>query len=665
MTRIILLVLFYSSLFAEHKHSNALINEDSPYLQQHVPNPVNWYPWGKEAFKKAKKENRPIFLSIGYSTCHWCHVMEEESFENEAVAKILNDNYISIKVDREEYPQLDKKYQLWYMAVHGKRGGWPLSVFMTPDMKPFHFATYIPAEEGYGSKGMFQMLPFYADLCKNDKKQFQTIVKKYSKIHKEKNTQKAVKSKLTEESIKIYMSEVKKQFDPTNGGFSKRPKFPEASKLSLLLDIYALYDNKEALQMAELTLRKMAEGGIYDQVGGGFFRYTTDEEWHIPHFEKMLYTNAELISVYVKLYEITKDPLYKRVVVDTIAQMEENFMQGGLYLSASDADSAGEEGGYFIFNYEEVKDPLLKKGMKAKDVEDALAYLGIEEDGNIDGELSNPHITSQSPPAKLQEVKAYLRALSLTRVFPFLDKKIITSWNAMMIKALFSASRIDEKYRTLAITRLDKLLNTVRRDGVLSHQTLLGKEPKQKALLEDYAFLIDTLIEGYDRTYDKNYLNTVKVLIKEAKEYFYRDQRWYLSNDGIKAYADFDDKYYTAALSLMLENMVRVASLSEDLALNSLVKKTLQSQGAVLEKNPQHASKLLHTFLRLQKGDVILKSTLTGLLNEKEQIDKMSYPFVLSKVEESDTFLACRVNSCFAYDKNITMLIRKIEKMVK
>ncbi len=665
MTRIILLVLFYSSLFAEHKHSNALINEDSPYLQQHVHNPVNWYPWGKEAFKKAKKENRPIFLSIGYSTCHWCHVMEEESFENEAVAKILNDNYISIKVDREEYPQLDKKYQLWYMAVHGKRGGWPLSVFMTPDMKPFHFATYIPAEEGYGSKGMFQMLPFYADLCKNDKKQFQTIVKKYSKIHKEKNTQKAVKSKLTEESIKIYMSEVKKQFDPTNGGFSKRPKFPEASKLSLLLDIYALYDNKEALQMAELTLRKMAEGGIYDQVGGGFFRYTTDEEWHIPHFEKMLYTNAELISVYVKLYEITKDPLYKRVVVDTIAQMEENFMQGGLYLSASDADSAGEEGGYFIFNYEEVKDPLLKKGMKAKDVEDALAYLGIEEDGNIDGELSNPHITSQSPPAKLQEVKAYLRALSLTRVFPFLDKKIITSWNAMMIKALFSASRIDEKYRTLAITRLDKLLNTVRRDGVLSHQTLLGKEPKQKALLEDYAFLIDTLIEGYDRTYDKNYLNTVKVLIKEAKEYFYRDQRWYLSNDGIKAYADFDDKYYTAALSLMLENMVRVASLSEDLALNSLVKKTLQSQGAVLEKNPQHASKLLHTFLRLQKGDVILKSTLTGLLNEKEQIDKMSYPFVLSKVEESDTFLACRVNSCFAYDKNITMLIRKIEKMVK
>ena len=665
MKKIILSILFYSSLFAEHNYSNALIDEDSPYLKQHAHNPVNWYPWGKEAFEKAKRENRPIFLSIGYSTCHWCHVMEEESFENEAVAKLLNDNYISIKVDREAYPQLDKKYQLWYMSVHGKRGGWPLSVFMSPDMQPFHFATYIPAEEGYGSKGMFNMLPYYASLYKNDKKQFHAIVQKYSQLQQQTNRQKAVQSKLTEESITLYMAEVKKQFDPHHGGFSKRPKFPEASKLSLLLDIYLLYDNKEALQMAEVTLKKMAEGGIYDQIGGGFFRYTLDEAWHIPHFEKMLYTNAELIPVYVKLYEITKDPLYKRVVVETIAQIESNFMQNGLYLSASDADSAGEEGGYFIFNYEEIKEDLLKKGMKPKDLEDVLAYLGIEEDGNIDGELSNPHITSQNVPLELEKVRTYLKALSLKREFPFLDKKIITSWNAMMIKALFSASRIDEKYTALATKRLDTLLKRMRRNGVLYHQTLLAKKPKQKALLEDFAFLIDALIEGYARTYDKSYLKTVKVLTQEAIEGFYRDKRWYLSNDGIKAYADFDDKYYTAALSLMLENMVRVASLTEALEFNSLVKKTLQSEGAVLEETPQNASKLLHTFLRLKKGDVILKSTLNGLLKEKEQIDKMRYPFVLSKVEKSDTFLACSVNSCFAYDKNITILIEKIEKMTK
>jgi len=410
---------------------------------------------------------------------------------------------------------------------------------------------------------------------------------------------------------------------------------------------------------------QVAEGGIYDQIGGGFFRYTLDEAWHIPHFEKMLYTNAELIPAYVKLYEITKDPLYKRVVIETIAQMEENFMQEGLYLSASDADSAGEEGGYFIFNYEEIKEDLLKQGMKAKELEDALAYLGIEEDGNIDGELSNPHITSQNVPSELEKVKRYLKALSAKREFPFLDTKIITSWNAMMIKALFSASRIEDTYTAEATNRLDRLLKLMRRNGVLYHQTLLGKEPKQKALLEDNAFLIDALLEGYARTYEKSYLSTAKTLTKEAIAGFYREKRWVLSNDGITAYADFDDKYYTAALSLMLEDMVRVASLTEDLALNGLVKKTLQSQGAVLEENPQNASKLLHTFLRLKKGDVILKSTLIGLLKGKEQMDRMKYPFVLSKVEESDTFLACRVNSCFAYDKNITRLIEKIEKMLK
>ena len=458
MKILLLLSLFIGMLFAEHNHTNALVNEDSPYLQQHVHNPVNWYPWGEEAFTKAKKENKLIFLSIGYSTCHWCHVMEEESFENEAVAKLLNDNYIAIKVDREEYPQLDKKYQKWYMSVHGKRGGWPLTVFMSPEAEVFHLATYIPAEEGYGSKGMFNMLPSFVNTFKNKPKKFQSLKEEHKKARNESHRQYLVKTKLTEDLVHTYMQKVKVQFDSVNGGFYKRPKFPEASKLMLLLDIYALYDDKEALHMAEFTLKKMAEGGIYDQIGGGFFRYTTDEEWHIPHFEKMLYTNAELIPVYVKLYEITKDPLYKKVIVETIAQMEKNFMQKGLYLSASDADSGGEEGGYFIFNYEEVKEALLKKGMKSQDVEETLAYLGIEEDGNIDGELSNPHITSQTVPRKIEEVKAYLKTLSSKREFPFIDSKIITSWNAMMIKALFSASKIDEKYRVLAEKRLSTLL---------------------------------------------------------------------------------------------------------------------------------------------------------------------------------------------------------------
>ncbi len=652
-------------MFAEHNYTNALINEDSPYLQQHVHNPVNWYPWGKEAFEKAKKENKLIFLSIGYSTCHWCHVMEEESFKNEAVAKLLNSDYVSIKVDREEYPQIDKKYQQLFMSVYGKRGGWPLTVFMSPDAEAFHLETYIPVEEEYGLDGMLKMLPDFAKMHKENRKHFVALVDKHKKLREEGSRKKSLKTKLTLSVIDKFMDEIKEEFDSKNGGFAKKPKFPEASKLALLLDIYKIYGNREALDMAEFTLQKMAESGIYDQIGGGFFRYTTDEYWQMPHFEKMLYTNAELIPVYVTLYGLTKKPLYKRVVVETIDQIESYFMQKGVYLSASDADSEGEEGGYFIYNYEEVRQALLDQGMKEKDTEEALAYLGIEEDGNIDGELSLAHITSSKESSKSEEVKAYLKKLSAKREFPFVDKKINTAWNAMMIKALFSASKLDEKYLELGKTRLKSLLKLMRTEDVLYHQTLLGKEPKQKGLLEDYAFMMDALIEGYLKTYNKEYLLELKKLAKETQSKFYKNGIWYLSDDGIEAVADFDDRYYTSALSIVLEDFVRMASLTEALEFNEVVKKTIRQSGEVLERSPAKAPKLLHVLLRLKMGDVIIKSTFQNLTKSKKEIDQMKYPFVLTKVEKSNEYLACRVNSCFAYDKNITALIEKINKMVK
>ena len=665
MVKILLSIFFFTFLFAEHNYTNALSNEDSPYLQQHVHNPVNWYPWGNEAFEKAKKENKLIFLSIGYSTCHWCHVMEDESFKDETVAKLLNDDYISIKVDREEYPQIDKKYQQLFMSVHGKRGGWPLTVFMSPDAEAFHLETYIPVEEAYGLDGMLKMLPAFAKMHKENIKNFAGLVDKHKELLEEGSRKKSLKTKLTLSIIDKFINEVEEEFDSKNGGFAKRPKFPEASKLALLLDIYKINGNKKALSMAEFTLKKMAESGIYDQIGGGFFRYTTDIAWQMPHFEKMLYTNAELIPVYVTLYELTKKPLYKRVVSETIAQMENYFMKSGVYLSASDADSKGEEGGYFIYNYDEVRQALLDQGMKEEDAEEALAYLGIEEDGNIDGELSLAHITSSKEPSKLEEVKAYLKKLSAKREFPFLDRKINTAWNAMMIKALFSASKLDEKYLQLGKSRMRSLLKLMRTKETLYHQTLLGKEPKQKGLLEDHAFVMDALIEGYVKTYNKAYLLELKKLAKEIKNKFYKNGTWYLSDDGINAVADFDDRYYTSALSMVLENFVRVASLTEDLEFNEVVKKTIKESAAVLEKKPAEASKLLHVFLRLKLGDVIIKSTLDNLLHSRDEIESMQYPFVLSKTEDTEKYLACRVNSCFAYDKNITTLIEKINKMVK
>ena len=664
MKKIVLFCMLFVFIFAEYTYTNALSTEDSPYLQQHAHNPVNWYPWGEEAFEKAKREKKLIFVSIGYSTCHWCHVMEEESFTNTKVAKLLNANYISIKVDREAFPQLDKKYQKFYMSVHGERGGWPLSVFMSPTAEVFHLATYIPIEEAYGSIGMMNMLPSFTHLQKENPKAFKKEIARYREAF-EKGSKKEGFKNLSTEIISHVVHDIAKEFDMQNGGFSLRPKFPEASKLELLLSIYRLNGNKKAFEMAEKTLRKMAEGGIYDQVGGGFFRYTTDYEWQIPHFEKMLYTNAELIPVYVSLYKITGDRLYKRVVHEIIAQMEKNFMEEGVYLSASDADSDGEEGGYFIYEYLEVKKELLKKGFSLRDIENVLSYLGIEEDGNIDGDFSHLHILSQHIPRRLAEVKAYLRKVRETRTFPFVDKKVITAWNAMMIKALFSASELDDGYLALAKHRLDALLKLMQKEGVLYHQMLLGKEAKQKALLEDYSFLMDALIEGYLKTYNEDYLGRLENLARETLYQFYKKHQWYLSNDGISALADFDDRYYTSALSKMLENLIRLSSLRENLACVEIVKETIENIGAVLEKNPSGASKLVHTFLRLKRGDIILKSKKEKLQKNRVVIESVSYPFILSKAEESDKYLACKVNSCFAYDANLTALIEKINEVVE
>lgn len=660
MKQLLIFIIFYSMAWAGHKYTNALIHESSPYLQQHAHNPVNWYPWGKEALQKAKKEHKLIFLSIGYSTCHWCHVMEEESFTDTDIAKMLNNDFISIKVDREAYPQLDKKYQQLYMQVHGKRGGWPLSVFLSPNQEVFHLATYIPKDEGYGSKGLVALLSSFVKLQK-DRPAFEKTIAKYQKRDTKKRLKMAPSTKLIDKTLKAIV----KQYDPVNGGFATRPKFPEASKLELLLDMYALSGKEEAFKMAEQTLTKMAQGGIYDQIGGGFFRYTTDYAWQIPHFEKMLYTNAELIAVYAKMYQYSPKTLYKKVIDESIAQMEKHFMKKGVYLSASDADSDGEEGGYFIYDYTEVKSALNHKGWKPEEIEEALAYLGIEEDGNIDGDFSQPHITSNKAPAKLEAFKAYLRSISEKRTFPFVDKKVNTTWNAMMVKALFEASKIDPKYLTLAQKRLAALWRLMRKDGVLYHQTLLGEKPKQQALLEDYAFLMDALIAAYERTYDGSYLNQLETLAREAVAKFYKEKQWYLSDDDIKAKADFDDRYYTSALSVMLDSLLRMASLVEEPKYRKIVKESIIDQAGNFKEPWTGSAKLVQTMLRLEMGDVIIHASKEKLRLAQKKIDAMQYPFILSAVQESDEYLTCKITMCFANDKNITKLIEKINKAIK
>jgi len=661
MKTMLLFCLLTSLLFTQKCYVNALIDETSPYLQQHAHNPIAWYPWGEEALEKAKKEHKLIFLSIGYSTCHWCHVMEEESFIDEKVAKLLNAHYISIKVDREEYPQLDKKYQKRFLAQYGKRGGWPLTLILSSEGEVLYIATYIPKEEGYGSEGLLHLLAKFVKLQQNPSR-----LQRYSTMYEREGIKKVTiaqsSAPFSEQTLlRKIMQDIVTSYDPLNGGFSSRPKYPEASKIEMLLTLYRLYGDKASLGMAQHTLDNMARGGIYDQVEGGFFRYTTDEAWQQPHFEKMLYTNAALIPPYVELFLMTKAPLYKRIVEETISQVAHHFSKNGLFFSASDADSHGEEGGYYLYTYEKVYRVLLKRGWSSQEAEKSLSYFGIEEDGNVDGELSHLHITARYPPKGAEALRHYLKSLRERRVFPFVDKKVITAWNAMMVKALFRAGKIAPCYTERAKIHLKALVAMMYRQGVLYHQTLLGTPPRQQAILEDYAFLIDALIEGYARTYDPYFLHFATTLTREAVVKFYRKKVWYLSHDGIKVMADFDDRYYRSPLSVMLENLLRLGTLLEEHSFMMIAKETILSHRAILYRYPADVPKFVEIYLRFIKGTVVIHAKKEMLSHASEEINRASYPFFLGKVAKNKGYLACGMGCCFTQKSHLSELIQTIE----
>jgi len=648
-------VLFFclGTVLHAQVYTNALIHESSPYLRQHAHNPVNWYPWGKEALEKAKKEHKLIFLSIGYSTCHWCHEMEKESFTDAEVAALLNHDFVAIKVDREQYPQLDRKYQRVYQQVYGKRGGWPLSVFLTPQLEVVDIRTYIPKEEGYGSEGLLKLLPRLARLRQSPRLLQLQVNQLQAKISHAKTDHAAQNS--TDSIERDFLGQVAKEFDAVNGGFGKHPKFPEASKLETLMEIYRLDGNTSVWQMVEKSLDAMAGGGIYDQVEGGFFRYATDTAWEYPHFEKMLYTNAQMIGLYTKAYLLSGKALYRRIAKESIAAMQAHFGLNGLYYSASDADSGEEEGGYYLYSYAQIRQSLLQKGWKPNMVDANLAYFGIEEDGNIDGELSLLHLRGLPKPPKAEAFRAYLRALRKRRPFPFIDRKINTAWNAMMGKALFVASRMDQHYLKDAKRSIEVLWRTMYRQGVLYHQAMPGRAPVQEALLEDYAYVSDALLEAYERSYDERYLDRAKALAKAAVAKFYRSGKWYLSDDGVGAKADFDDRHYTAPLGVMLTSLVTLSELGGDPKWYDIAVRSAAVQ-APLSQTPG----LVSLLLRLKRGDIIIHARQEKLLEAQKQIARIAYPYVLSQPEESSEYLACRRNSCFAHAPSIEGLAAAI-----
>ncbi|HQA57641.1 MAG TPA: thioredoxin domain-containing protein [Acetivibrio sp.] len=506
-----------------NKESNRLIHEKSPYLLQHAYNPVNWYPWCDEAFEKAKREDKPIFLSIGYSTCHWCHVMERESFEDEEIASILNNNFISIKVDREERPDIDSIYMTVCQALTG-HGGWPLTIFMTPDKTPFFAGTYFPKNDRMGMSGLKTILNSVNQAWLNNR---EALLHSGSRILDaikdsfEEDTPESTAT-ISEDIFDEAFSQFKYDFDNIFGGFGSAPKFPTPHNLFFLLRYW--YNTKEeyALIMVEKTLESMYKGGIYDHIGFGFSRYSTDEKWLVPHFEKMLYDNALLAIAYLEAYQATKKKKYAEIAqqIFTYVLRDMTSPEGGFY-SAEDADSEGEEGKFYIWSKKEINDIL-----GDKDGEKYCKYYNITDEGNFEGFNIPSLINSVIPDEDNELVESCRKKLfdyRIKRIHPHKDDKILTAWNGLMIAAMAIGGRVlhNEVYTQAAEKAAEFILSKlVREDGRLLARYRDG-DAAIPAYVDDYAYLIWGLIELYESTYKPKYLKKSLALNQDLIKLFW------------------------------------------------------------------------------------------------------------------------------------------------
>jgi uncharacterized protein YyaL (SSP411 family) len=516
---------------------NHLINETSPYLLQHAHNPVDWYPWGPEAFARAQRENKPIFLSIGYSTCHWCHVMAHESFEHPEVARLMNAAFVSIKVDREERPDIDSVYMSACQVMTGS-GGWPLSIIMTPDKKPFFAATYIPRESRFGLVGMMELIPQTRDLWVRRRGEALNLSNEIVAVL-QRSSQDTPGEKLDEATLELAYEQLTKRFDGQHAGFSSAPKFPTPHNLLFLLRYWKRSDNIAALEMVEKTLQTMRRGGIYDHIGFGFHRYSTDSQWLIPHFEKMLYDQAMLAMAYTEAYQATGKEDFGKTAreIFTYVLRDMTAPEGGFY-SAEDADSEGEEGKFYLWTQEEVREVL---GNEEADF--VAKVFNIEKDGNFAeqttsrksgvnilhlrkmlGELaSDLNMSRQDLQAHLEVIRQKLFAYREKRIHPMKDDKILTDWNGFMIAALAKgAQAFDEpEYAKAACRASDFILGKMRKpDGRLWHRYRDGQAGVQ-ANLDDYAFLVWGLIELYEAIFNARYLEVALELTSDMVRHFW------------------------------------------------------------------------------------------------------------------------------------------------
>jgi uncharacterized protein YyaL (SSP411 family) len=516
-----------------HQFTNKLIDETSPYLLQHAHNPVNWFPWGEEALDKARMENKPILVSIGYSACHWCHVMERESFEDEETARVMNEHFINIKIDREERPDLDHIYMDAVQAMTGS-GGWPLNVFLTPGARPFYGGTYFPPKRAFNRPSWKEVLLGVTEAFTQRRNEIDAQAENLTEHLMQANafgiSSPGENDFFTKKKINEAFENIMKNADGEWGGFGKAPKFPQSLVIQYLLRFYHISENKEALQQALLSIDKMIDGGIYDQVGGGFARYSTDTEWLVPHFEKMLYDNALLLSIISEAYQITGDNRYKEAIEETIQFVQRELMhaEGGFY-AALDADSEDEEGKFYVWDYEEIIDLLQNDAAIFCDFFD-IKPTGNWEEKNILWRKKKEKTFCEEKNISLKELqriiqkgKKILLEKRNERIRPQTDDKILLGWNALMNTALSKsfAATGNESFKQLAVDNMQFLLNKFSKNNTAEYfHSWKNNTAKQPAFLDDYAFLIQALIKLQEITGNTNYLEKARMVTEHVVENF-------------------------------------------------------------------------------------------------------------------------------------------------
>jgi uncharacterized protein YyaL (SSP411 family) len=618
-----------SAAAEKSEHNNRLAHEKSPYLLQHAHNPVDWYPWGEDAFAKARRENKPIFLSVGYSTCHWCHVMAHESFESEEVAAIMNREFVNIKVDREERPDVDRVYMTFVQATTGG-GGWPMSVWLTPGLKPFVGGTYFPPEDRYGHPGFKKVLERIAAAWKDD---HDRIVEQGGKIVaalRESQSTPAAEAKVDAGILDAAYRQIERSYDPKEGGFGSAPKFPRPVTLNFLSRFYARdpksESGKQALEMALFTLRKMAAGGMHDHLGGGFHRYSVDRYWHVPHFEKMLYDQAQLAVAYLDAFQITQDQQYQSVARDILDYVARDMTsKGGGFFSAEDADSLFEhgkpehgEGAFYVWTKKEIDAALgdaaeifsFHYGVQAhgnapegSDPQDEFRGKNILIDRHTIAETAEQSKRSDDEVRQsLERSREKLFAIRAKRPRPHLDDKIIAAWNGLMISVYARAARVLDEPRYLeAATRAAKFLrpNLYDEKTKLLFRNYRDGRSAVEGFADDYAFVVQGLLDLYEASFDVEWLKFARQLQGTQDRLFFDEKNGgYFTTSGKDASVllrmkDDNDSAEPAASSIAALNLLRLSQFYDDKQLEDRARKTIDAFATTLSHFPSAMPQML------------------------------------------------------------------------